>query len=117
MAKPQGKITKLDLRVPNEFFAKIEAKAIKDGAKIHHISGKPELSKIAVNLIDDGLRLYELGYQRERQDLIEDMQTELQELVLKLVCRSAEKLAKKLKDLDIKYTGALDRRKDDKLNN
>ena len=55
MPTQQGKITKLDLRIPNDLYAQILEKAKKEGAQINHRSGKPTLSPTVIRLIQKGI--------------------------------------------------------------
>ncbi len=55
MPKIEGNITRCDLRVPNELYERIEALANERGAKIHHRSGKTEVTGTILELIQIGL--------------------------------------------------------------
>jgi hypothetical protein len=92
MAKPQEKITKLDLRIPNELFAQIEAIAIEEGAKIHHISGKPTLSPTAIKLMEEGIKYRKLGLKQEDDEMKSEAQT--------LVVEALQQITAKLTELD-----------------
>jgi hypothetical protein len=92
MAKPQEKITKLDLRIPNELFAQIEEIAIEEGAKIHHISGKPTLSPTAIKLMEEGIKYRKLGLKQEDDEMKSEAQT--------LVVEALQQITAKLTELD-----------------
>lgn len=92
MAKPQEKITKLDLRIPNELFAQIEDIAIEEGAKIHHISGKPTLSPTAIKLMEEGIKYRKLGLKQEDDEMKSEAQT--------LVVEALQQITAKLTELD-----------------
>lgn len=89
MAKPQEKITKLDLRIPNELFAQIEEIAIEEGAKIHHISGKPTLSPTAIKLMEEGIKYRKLGLKKED----DEMKSEAENLVIEALQQIITQLA------------------------
>jgi hypothetical protein len=92
MAKPQEKITKLDLRIPNELFAQIKEIAIEDGAKIHHISGEPTLSPTAIQLMEEGIKYRKLGLMQQEKDTQSEATT--------LVIEALQQITAKLAELD-----------------
>jgi hypothetical protein len=92
MAKPQEKITKLDLRIPNELFAQIKEIAIEDGAKIHHISGEPTLSPTAIKLMEEAIKYRKLGLKQEDDEMKSEAQT--------LVVEALQQITAKLAELD-----------------
>ena len=58
-AKTEGinqKIVRTDLRIPVEIYSKLEALAVSENSKLHHITGRPMVSPIIVELIELGLR-------------------------------------------------------------
>ncbi len=55
MARESEKITRVDVRIPNEIYQKIEAIAKETKQPIHHKSGKPVVTPIILNLINLGL--------------------------------------------------------------
>jgi hypothetical protein len=61
-AKTEGinqKIVRTDLRIPVEIYSKLEAIAVSENSKPHHITGRPMVSPIIVELIEVGLRHWE----------------------------------------------------------
>ena len=60
-ARVEGKnqqIVRTDLRVPVDLYAQIEAIAVEEGMKPHHITGRPMVSPVILELIEVGLRHY-----------------------------------------------------------
>ena len=55
MARESEKITRVDVRIPNEIYRQIEAIAIETNQPLHHRSGKPVITPIILNLINLGL--------------------------------------------------------------
>jgi hypothetical protein len=56
MAKDKSeKITRIDVRIPNDIYSQIEQIAIKTNQPVHHRSGKPIVTPIILNLINLGL--------------------------------------------------------------
>jgi hypothetical protein len=55
MAKESEKITRVDVRIPNDIYSQIEHIAIETNQPIHHRSGKPVVTPIIVNLLSLGL--------------------------------------------------------------
>jgi hypothetical protein len=55
MAKESSKITRVDVRIPNEIYEKINQIAIETNQPLHHRSGKPVVTPIILNLINLGL--------------------------------------------------------------
>ncbi len=55
MARESEKITRVDVRIPNEIYQKIEAIAKETNQPLHHRSGKPVITPIILNLIKLGL--------------------------------------------------------------
>ena len=55
MARESEKITRVDVRIPNEIYQKIEAIAKETNQPVHHRSGKPVITPIILNLINLGL--------------------------------------------------------------
>jgi hypothetical protein len=90
MAKPQEKITKLDLRIPNELFAQIKEIAIEDGAKIHHISGEPTLSPTAIKLMEEAIKYRKLGLKQEDDEIKSEAQTLIVEALQQITTRLTE---------------------------
>ena len=56
MAKDKSeKITRVDVRIPNDIYSQIEAIAIETNQPVHHRIGKPVVTPIILNLINLGL--------------------------------------------------------------
>lgn len=56
MAKDKSdKITRIDVRIPNDIYQKIEQIAIETNQPLHHRSGKPVVTPIILNLLNLGL--------------------------------------------------------------
>jgi hypothetical protein len=61
-AKTEGinqKIVRADIRIPVTIYSQLEAIAVSKGSKAHHITGRPMVSPIIVELIELGLRHWE----------------------------------------------------------
>jgi len=52
-------IVRCDIRIPVEIYSKLEALAVSENSKLHHITGRPMVSPIILELIDVGLRHWE----------------------------------------------------------
>ena len=59
MAKESEKITRVDVRIPNEIYEQINQIAIETNQPVHHRSGKPVVTPIILNLINLGLEAVE----------------------------------------------------------
>ena len=99
MARESEKITRVDVRIPNEIYQKIEAIAIKTNQPIHHRSGKPVITPIILNLINLGLEAvskddfnleslaskisvnYQINIADIEQKLLASLENQLEELV------------------------------------
>jgi hypothetical protein len=92
MAVPQGKITKLDLRIPNDLYAQIESIAIEEGAKIHHISGKPTLSPTVIKLLEEAVEQRNYVPTESEEERVLKAQT--------LIVSALEQITAKLAELD-----------------
>ncbi len=91
MPATSGSITRCDIRVPNQLYDRIEALAIERGAKIHHRSGKPEVTNTLLELIKVGLR---------HSGEIPDIPDEIPDRYLEeVVCRVRDKLSENLSDI------------------
>jgi len=61
-AKTEGinqKIVRADIRIPVTIYSQLEAIAVSKGSKAHHITGRPMVSPIILELIELGLRHWE----------------------------------------------------------
>jgi hypothetical protein len=96
MAKSQGKITKLDLRIPNDLYAQIELIAIQEGAKNHHLSGKPTLSPTAIKLLQEAVE--------QRNYVSPDSEEERLSKAETLIVEALQKITTKLAELDKRPT-------------
>lgn len=52
-------IVRADIRIPVEIYSQLEAIAVSEGMKPHHITGRPMVSPIILELLEVGLRHYE----------------------------------------------------------
>jgi hypothetical protein len=91
MAKAQGKITKLDLGIPNDLYAQIEEIAIEEGAKVHHISKKPTLTPTAIKLLEEAIEARKNGLTQVDEEPILKAQT--------LVIQALEQITIQLSEL------------------
>jgi len=60
-AKTEGinqKIVRCDIRIPVSIYSQLEAIAVAEGMKPHHITGRPMVSPIILELLEVGLRHY-----------------------------------------------------------
>ena len=55
MAKESEKVTRIDVRIPNDIYEQIEKIAVETNQPVHHRSGKPVVTPIILNLINLGL--------------------------------------------------------------
>ncbi len=99
MARESEKITRVDVRIPNEIYQKIEAIAKETNQPVHHRSGKPVITPIILNLINLGLEAvsqddfnlesltskvsvnYQINISEIEQKLLASLETQLEELV------------------------------------
>ena len=51
-------IVRADIRIPVEIYSQLEALAVSEGMKAHHITGRPMVSPIILELLEVGLRHY-----------------------------------------------------------
>jgi hypothetical protein len=61
-AKTEGinqKIVRCDIRIPVSIYSQLEAIALSEGMKPHHITGRPMVSPIILELLEVGLRHYQ----------------------------------------------------------
>ena len=92
MAVPQGKITKLDLRIPNDLYAQIESIAIEEGAKTNHISRKPTLSPTVIKLLEEAVEQRNYLSTESEEERVLKAQT--------LIVKALEKITVKLSILE-----------------
>ena len=60
-AKTEGinqKIVRCDIRIPVSIYSKLEALAVSENSKPHHITGRPMVSPIILEVLEVGLRHY-----------------------------------------------------------
>ena len=58
-AKTEGinqKIVRCDIRIPVSIYSQLEAIAVSTGSKAHHITGRPMVSPIILEVLEVGLR-------------------------------------------------------------
>lgn len=61
-AKTEGinqQIVRADLRIPVAIYSQLEAIAVSEGMKPHHITGRPMVSPVILELLEVGLRHYQ----------------------------------------------------------
>ncbi|MEA5563803.1 hypothetical protein [Planktothrix agardhii] len=61
-AKTEGinqKIVRADIRIPVTIYSQLEAIAVSKGSKAHHITGRPMVSPIILEVLELGLRHWE----------------------------------------------------------
>ena len=61
-AKTEGinqKIVRCDIRIPVSTYSKLEALAVSENSKLHHITGRPMVSPIILEVLELGLRHWE----------------------------------------------------------
>ena len=51
-------IVRCDIRIPVSIYSKLEALAVSEGSKAHHITGRPMVSPIILEVLEVGLRHY-----------------------------------------------------------
>jgi hypothetical protein len=51
-------IVRCDIRIPVAIYSKLEALAVSEGSKAHHITGRPMVSPIILEVLEVGLRHY-----------------------------------------------------------
>ncbi len=52
-------IVRADIRIPVEIYSQLEALAVSEGMKAHHITGRPMVSPIILELLEIGLHHYQ----------------------------------------------------------
>lgn len=52
-------IVRCDIRIPVEIYSKLEALAVSENSKLHHITGRPMVSPIILEVLEVGLRHWE----------------------------------------------------------
>ena len=52
-------IVRCDIRIPVAIYSKLEALAVSKNSKLHHITGRPMVSPIILDLLEVGLRHWE----------------------------------------------------------
>ena len=52
-------IVRCDIRIPVSIYSKLEALAVSTGSKAHHITGRPMVSPIILEVLELGLRHWE----------------------------------------------------------
>ncbi|WP_036487285.1 hypothetical protein [Myxosarcina sp. GI1] len=89
-SRQTDKVTRVDIRLPNELYDQISAIAVDQfHAKIHHRSGKPEVTPTILKLIELGI-----GQLESSLSDVEETDTELKERVRDLDTRLEEVEAK-----------------------
>jgi hypothetical protein len=51
-------IVRCDIRIPVAIYSQLEALAVSEGSKAHHITGRPMVSPIILEVLEVGLRHY-----------------------------------------------------------
>ena len=80
-------VTRVDVRIPNELYNQIQAIAIDHfHAKIHHRSGKPEISPTILELIKIGIAHLESTKQATDETANNELKEQIQDLDRRLKC-------------------------------
>jgi hypothetical protein len=94
-ARQESKVTRLDLRIPNDIYAQVEEIAKANNEPTHHITGNIILTPTLVKLIRVGIRSSEQvpDTLTPRMNAVEGELSELKKLVIELSDRISSRLA------------------------
>ena len=98
MPTKEGRVTRCEIRVPNELYSQIEALATKKGARIHHRSGKVEVTGTILELLKLGLSVSDhaadmsdkLSDSQEISGKVSDNISEIREQVTPIINESVQ---------------------------
>ena len=98
MSRSGDSVTRLDIRFPNEMYDRLQKIAIDDGAKIHHISKKAEVSPTIIKLIQFALDNYDRILSDNNANLVDDLSDSLTNTTIDNLSDKLDILSDKLSD-------------------